>query len=83
VVKYDDNVDQWFQESKELTPITSAALLLSNNATFASATDIGFDITAGVVEEVSFDEGDYLKLSATIKMIDKGSGYMIRCRPAS
>ena len=66
-----------------LTDVSSGALTLANNGTFASATDLGFDIPAGIIQEVAFDEGDYLKLSATVKMIDAGSGYLIRCRPAS
>tara|TARA_R100000353_G_scaffold155090_1_gene113880 strand:+ start:6831 stop:7874 length:1044 start_codon:yes stop_codon:yes gene_type:complete len=83
VVKYDDNTDQFFQSAKELTPVTSNGLFLSNNGTFASADDLGFDMTACVITECAFDEGDYLKLSLTLKMIDKLSGNLIKVRPQS
>jgi hypothetical protein len=40
-------------------------------------------MTSGVITEVAFDEGDYLKLAVTVKMTDKLSGNLIKIRPAS
>tara|TARA_Y100001937_G_C7122752_1_gene333438 strand:+ start:492 stop:1529 length:1038 start_codon:yes stop_codon:yes gene_type:complete len=82
VVKYDDNVDQFFQLQKELTAITSDACTLADNSTFGSASIGGISIPAGVITECAFDEGDYLKLAFTVKMIDNGSGNMISVRVA-
>jgi len=79
-VKYDDNVDQFFQMQKELTPITSDALFLSSASDFTQSADLGFNIPAAVITEVAFDESDYLKLTLTMKMIDKLSGNLISVR---
>jgi hypothetical protein len=81
VVKYDDNVSTFFAKSKDLTPITTSALFLANHA--SAPTDLSVDITSGVITEVAFDEGDYLKLAVTVKMTDKLSGNLIKVRPAS
>lgn len=81
VVKYDDNVSTFFAKAKELTPITTDALFLANHA--SAPTDLSFDMTSGVITEVAFDEGDYLKLAVTVKMTDKLSGNLIKIRPAS
>ena len=55
-------------------------LFLSNNSTFASASAFAINIPKVIIEEVAYDEGDYLKLNATLKMVDGGSGNLIMVR---
>lgn len=80
VVKFDSNVNDFFNLSRNLTANSTSALFLSNNATFASATAFGINMSKAIIEEVSYDEGDYLKLNATLKMIDDESSDLISVR---
>jgi len=72
VVKFDSNVNDFFNLSRNLEVASTNGLFLSNNATFASADDFAINIPRAIIEEVSYDEGDYLKLNATLKMVDAG-----------
>ena len=80
VVKFDANTADFFNLSRALTVASSNGLFLSNNATFASGSAFGINIPKAIIEEVSYDESDYLKLSTTLKMVDGGSGNMIMIR---
>lgn len=80
VVKFDENTNEFFDDSRTLTVSSTNGLFLSDNATFASATDFAINIPKAIIEEVSYDEGDYLKLNATLKMVDGGSGNLISVR---
>jgi hypothetical protein len=79
VVKFDANTADFFNLSRTLD-VSTSGLFLSNNATFASGSAFGINIPKAIIEEVSYDESDYLKLSTTLKMIDGGSGNMIMIR---
>ena len=63
-----------------MTVASTNGLFLSNNATFGSASAFAINIPKTIIEEVSYDEGDYLKLNATLKMVDGGSGNLINVR---
>lgn len=80
VVKFDENTNEFFNDSRNLTVSSTNGLFLSDNATFGSATDFAINIPKAIIEEVSYDEGDYLKLNATLKMVDGGSGNLISVR---
>jgi len=80
VVKFDSNTADFFNLSRALTVASSNGLFLSNNATFASADAFAINIPKAIIEEVSYDESDYLKLSTTLKMVDGGSGNLIMIR---
>ena len=80
VVKFDSNVNDFFNLSRSLTVSSTNALFLSNNSTFGSGTAFGINIPKGIIEEVSYDEGDYLKLNTKVKMVDAGSGNLISVR---
>ena len=82
VVKFDDNTNEFFNVSRLLTVSSSNGLFLSNNATFASATDFAINIPNTIIEDVSYDEGDYLKLNATLKMVDGGGNLIMIRKPA-
>jgi len=72
VVKFDSNVNDFFNLSRGLTVASTNALFLSNHATFATGSAFGINIPRGFIEEVSYDEGDYLKLNTKVKMVDGG-----------
>ena len=80
VVKFDANTNDFFNLSRNLTVASSNGLFLANNSTFASSDDFAINIPKAIIEEVSYDEGDYLKLSTTLKMVDGGSGNLISVR---
>ena len=80
VVKFDENTNEFFADSRVLTVASTNGLFLSNNATFGSASAFAINIPKTIIEEVSYDEGDYLKLNATLKMVDGGSGNLINVR---
>jgi hypothetical protein len=80
VVKFDENTNEFFADSRVLTVASTNGLFLSNNATFDSASAFAINIPKTIIEEVSYDEGDYLKLNTTLKMVDGGSGNLIKVR---
>tara|TARA_Y100001951_G_C11294087_1_gene274283 strand:+ start:2637 stop:3683 length:1047 start_codon:yes stop_codon:yes gene_type:complete len=80
VVKFDDNTNEFFADSRVLTVSSTNGLFLSNNSTFASASAFAINIPKVIIEEVAYDEGDFLKLNATLKMVDGGSGNLIMVR---
>lgn len=69
VVKYDTNFDTLWELSRESTSLTSPAFSMSDHATYndASATRTIYAADA-TVEELSWDEGDYLGLNINMKV---------------
>jgi len=66
VIKYDTAVDGLWELSRQATTLTSPAFEITDHATPASG-NRAFSITDGIVTDISWDEGDYLGLNATLK----------------
>jgi len=64
VAKYDTNLDQLWEDHRDKSSM--GGVTLSNHGTPGTATRL-IEIEAGTVEELSWDEGDYLGLSFGIK----------------
>jgi hypothetical protein len=79
-VKFDANTSDWIQKHRVGTVSTggatpaNTALYLANNATWASATAIGFNMPFGIIETAEYEDGDYQKIKAEIKMVDPATG---------
>lgn len=74
VVKYDTNVDNLWENMRgsadgtQSETLTTPAFQMSDNATYNDAgANRSIRIADGTVNELSWDEGDYLGLSVTIK----------------
>tara|TARA_Y100000593_G_scaffold36324_1_gene70720 strand:- start:12874 stop:13914 length:1041 start_codon:yes stop_codon:yes gene_type:complete len=72
-VKYDSNTELLFDAARNLTPVSSGGIFLSNDADIDNANDFGIDIPAMVAEEVALSEGDYMALDISMRMVDNGS----------
>ena len=72
VVKYDTKLDHLWEKFRgsddgvQATTLGSPAFEMANNGTYSSGTR-AVRITDGTVTDLSWDEGDYLGLSVTIK----------------
>ena len=77
VIKYDQNVEQLFGIKRDMTASSTAGLFISNNANIDNATQFGIEIPIALLDDISLDEGDYMKLNCSMKALDNSSADVI------
>lgn len=81
VVKYDTNTKDFLNEWRTQS-VATQGLYLANHATWGSATTFGINLAKSFIsEQPSFQEDDYLKISATMQGVsDESTDEMLQLR---